>query len=224
MRPVLVPQFDLTQAEAAELQRELAGRVVSRDALGPVRTVAGADVAYEKNGERLFAAIVVLDATTLAVVDQAAHVERARFPYVPGLFSFRELPPLLECAHKLRVVPDLFVCDGQGRAHPRRFGLACHLGVLFDVPAIGCAKQSLVGSHGPLGASRGSIASIVDGGEVVGAALRTQDGVQPVFVSVGHRVALETACQLILRFANRYRLPETTRQADQLVNRLRRAA
>jgi deoxyribonuclease V len=215
-------RWDLAIEEAEALQRAWAGDVELEDRLGAVQTVAGVDVAYEKEGERLFAAVVVLDARTLEVIDAATHEARAQFPYVPGLFSFRELPPIVACFEALSVPPDLVVCDGQGRAHPRRFGLACHLGVLFDVPTIGCAKTVLVGEHTALGAPRGERADLIDGGELVGAALRTQDGVHPVYVSVGHRVSLRTACEWVLRLAPRYRLPETTRAADQRVNALRR--
>jgi deoxyribonuclease V len=218
---VSVPSVD----EAKALQREWSSRVRETDDLpARVRTVAGVDVAYEKNGDRVFAAVIVLDAASLAVVEEATHAERARFPYVPGLFSFRELPPITECFAKLRSPPDLVVCDGHGRAHPRRFGLACHLGVLLDLPSIGCAKTLLVGTHAPLGPKRGDHSPIVDRNETIGVALRTRDGVKPVFVSIGHRVTLQTAQDWVLRLAVRYRLPESTRAADQRVNALRRMA
>src|SRR5690606_8522018 len=142
------------------------------DRTGPIHTVAGVDVAYEKGGDRVFAAVLVLDARTLAVIDEATHEERVRFPYVSGLFSFRELPPVAACFAKLATRPDLVVCDGQGRAPPRRCGLACHLGVAFDVPSFGCAKTRLVGPHPPLRSHRGSTAPLLDAGEIVGAALR----------------------------------------------------
>lgn len=216
------PPRDAAEAEA--FQRAWAREVEAEDRLGEVARVAGVDVAYEKGGDRVFAAVVVLDARTLAPVEQATHVARAAFPYVPGLFSFRELPPLVECFRALRQVPDLVVCDGQGRAHPRRFGLACHLGVLFDVPSIGCAKTRLVGEHAEPASVRGSEAALVDEGERVGTVLRTRDGVRPVIVSVGHRVSLATARDWVLRLTPRFRLPETTRAADQLVGRLRAAA
>lgn len=222
MRRVLPIRWDLSVDEAEALQRRGAALVETQDRLGPVRTVAGVDVAYEKGGDRVFAAVVVLDAATLEVLDEATHEERVRFPYIPGLFSFRELPPIATCFEALRTAPDLVVCDGQGCAHPRRFGLACHLGVLFDLPAIGCAKTLLVGSHAPLGHHRGSTAPILDAGEEVGLALRTQDGVHPVYVSVGHRVGLDTARRWVLHLAQRYRLPETTRRADQRAFALRR--
>lgn len=222
MQPVREARWDLRVDEAEALQRAWSSLVVEEDRLASVRTVAGVDVAYEKDGDRVFAVVVVLDAETLDVIDEATHEERARFPYVPGLFSFRELPPIVRCFAKLRRAPELVVCDGQGRAHPRRFGLACHLGVLFDLPTIGCAKKMLVGCHGAIGARRGDDAPIVDDREVVGLALRTRDGVKPVYVSVGHRVSLATAREWVLRLTPRYRLPETTRQADHRVNALRR--
>ncbi|MEQ8461417.1 MAG: deoxyribonuclease V [Sandaracinaceae bacterium] len=222
MIPVRPCPFDLSPAEAEALQRAWADDVVEDDRLGSVRRVAGVDVAYEKGGDRVYAAVVVLDAATLEVVEEATHAASATFPYVPGLFSFRELPPVVACFGKLRAPPDLVVCDAQGRAHPRRFGLACHLGVLFDVPTIGCAKTLLVGQHAALGPSRGDRAPLVHEGDVVGAALRTRDRVKPVYVSIGHRVSIDTAARAVLGLAPRYRLPETTRAADQRVNALRR--
>jgi deoxyribonuclease V len=198
--------------------------VEARDRLGPVRFVAGVDVAYEVGGPALFAAAVVLDAGTLDVVDEAVVQEVARFPYVPGLFSFREAPPLLAALGRLTVRPQLVVCDGHGLAHPRRCGLASHLGVELELPTIGCAKKRLCGRHQEPGLRRGCHRRLVDRGEVVGEVLRTRDGVKPVYVSVGHRVSLETARRWILALTPRYRLPETTRAADGLANRARRQA
>jgi deoxyribonuclease V len=209
---------------AVELQREL---TVLRDGCAPAgfraRLVAGADVSANRRSRRGYAAVVVLDATTLTVVDEATAVEELRFPYVPGLLSFRELPPLTAAWERLRVRPDVVIFDGQGLAHPRRFGLACHGGVLWDVPSIGCAKTVLVGEHGAVGRERGATAPLTHRGEVVGAAVRTRTGVRPVLVSPGHRMDLETAVRTVLQAAPRWRLPETTRVAHALVNRLRRA-
>jgi deoxyribonuclease V len=182
-----------------------------------VRTVAGLDVAYAD--DRLAAAVVVLDAATLEVVEEAAVVAEPGFPYVPGLFAFRELPALIGALRALRATPDLLVCDGHGLAHPRRFGLACHLGVLTGLPSIGVGKTPLVGGHEEPARDRGAWRPIVDAGQVVGRVLRTQSGVRPVFVSVGHRADLDTACALTLRLAPRHRLPETTRRADRLSRR-----
>ena len=188
----------------------------------PLGLVAGADVSYDRGSPVLFAAVVVLDAKSLAVVESASTTARATFPYVPGYLSFRELPPLLEAFAKLRARPDLVVCDGHGRAHPRRFGFACHLGVALDLPAIGVAKSRLVGEHAEPGPRRGAHVALRDGGERIGEVVRTQAGVAPVYVSVGHRVSLPTARRLVLRFAPRFRLPEPTRAAHAEVNRLRR--
>jgi deoxyribonuclease V len=181
-----------------------------------VRTVAGLDVAYTEGSDELVAAVVVLDVTDLRIVDSATVAGVTHFPYVPGLFAFRELPALVEALEHLTVTPDLLVCDGQGIAHPRRFGLACHVGVLTGLPAIGVAKTPL-GRYEPPGEQRGDTSPLVtDGPDVVGRVLRTQDKVKPVFVSVGHRIDLDRACAEVLRITPRYRLPETTRQADHL--------
>jgi len=209
--------WDLTPKEAVTLQRELAGQVERENRLGVVSRVAGVDVSYHARTDRLAAAAVVLDAASLQVMDVQIVLGRPAFPYVPGLFSFRELPPVLEALGKLATPPDLIVCDGQGIAHPRRFGLACHLGVWTGLPTIGCAKTRLTGTHEMPGERRGSRAPLMDKGEEIGAVLRTRDGVAPVYVSTGHRVDLKTACAWVLRLAPRYRLPETTRIADRLV-------
>ncbi|MEU1889057.1 endonuclease V [Micromonospora sp. WMMD987] len=185
---------------------------------GPRRpaTVAGLDVAYAEDGDRLAAAVTVLDAATLEVVDRAVSVGRPAFGYVPGLFAFRELPALLAALDRLTIRPELLVCDGHGLAHPRRFGLACHLGVVTGLPAIGVGKTPLVGTWSGPGPRRGDSAPLVDAGEVVGRVLRTRDGVKPVFVSVGHRMGLDNAVDQVLTLTPRFRLPETTRTADGL--------
>lgn len=201
-----------TVAQAIAVQEELRGLVECVDVGTPPQYVAGLDVAYD--GDRLAAAVVVLDGATLAEVDRVVVRGETTFPYVPGLFAFREVPALLAALEQLGTTPELLVCDGQGLAHPRRFGLACHLGVLTGIPAIGAAKTTFVGSHGELEWERGATADLVDDGEVVGAAVRTQDGIKPIYVSVGHRVTLPTAVAQVLRLAPRYRLPETTRLAD----------
>ena len=204
-----------TAEEAATIQDTLCP-LADLTSPGPrtVRTVAGLDVAYAD--DRLAAAAVVLDADTLDVVEEATVLDRPTFPYVPGLFAFRELPALVAALRRLSVTPDLLVCDGHGLAHPKRFGLACHLGVLTGLPSIGVGKTRLVGAYDEPGAGRGAWSALSDGGQVVGRALRTRTGVRPVFVSVGHRADLESACAVTLRLAPRYRLPETTRRADRL--------
>ncbi len=221
MRLDLPAPWPRTEAEAVAMQERLRG-LVDRVSPGPrsPRLVAGLDVAYSSSeGSGLVAAgIVVLDAHTLEVVEEATAVADAVFPYIPGLFAFRELPVLVAALNRLHAIPELLLCDGQGLAHPRRFGLACHLGVLTGIPAAGIAKTPFVGSHDPaaLGPRRGASTPLVDAGETVGRVLRTQDGVKPVYVSTGHAVDLDTACRHVLALAPRYRLPETTRLADRL--------
>ncbi len=212
--------WNLNQQEASVLQLNLAARVSLLDPQPfDVRHVAGVDVAYDKEDDRLVAAVALLDAATLQVVETVCAVGEPSFPYIPGLFSFRELPPVLEAFERLRTAPDLIVCDGQGIAHPRRFGLASHLGLLLGVPTIGCGKTRLVGEYDEPDTARGSFSPLIHEGERVGDVLRTQSFVKPVFVSPGHLISPETASAWILKLAPQYRLPETTRQADQLVRR-----
>jgi deoxyribonuclease V len=222
--PVLLHDWVLPVSEARNIQEHLRDRVVEEDRLGPVRRVAGVDVSYDQKSPILFAAVVVLDVHSGEVIEVSGVRDRVRFPYVPGFLSFREIPPLLEAFRRLREPPDLILCDGHGRAHPRRFGLACHLGVILDVPSLGCAKSRLIGIHRAPAPSRGSHVRLVDGGEVVGEVVRTRDGVKPVYVSVGHRIGLSTARRWVLKLAWRHRLPEPQRAAHREVNRLRREA
>ncbi|CAI7975100.1 Endonuclease V [Frankia sp. Hr75.2] len=215
----------MRQVEDAEaLQAELR-RLVQADVPGPdlITTTAGFDVAYDTDSDLVAGAVVVLAAPGWEVIASATVVGRAAFPYIPGLLSFREMPPLLEAwktvLPQLAAPPDLLVCDGHGIAHPRRFGLACHLGVTLDLPTIGVAKTPFVGDHSTPGPRRGDRTAIILDGEPVGAALRTRDGVREVYVSVGHRTNLDSACRWVLELCPRYRLPETTRAADQLSRR-----
>jgi deoxyribonuclease V len=201
--------------EAEEIQRRLRERVITEGEPQPVR-VAGLDVAYDVDSDRVVGAVVVLDAHTLDVLDQATTHARAAFDYVPGLLAFREAPALLAALERLTVAPDLLVCDGYGLAHPRRFGLACHLGVLTDLPAIGVAKTPFTSSFTPPGPERGARSDLVADGDVLGRVLRTRSGVKPVFVSVGHRIGLDAACRIVLGLCRDVRLPETTRAADRL--------
>jgi len=204
--------------EAIALQQRLRERVVREDQLGPVRSVAGLDVGFEQDDTVVRAAVAVLSFPELRMADQAVARRPVTFPYIPGLLSFRETPALLDALDKLGVRPDLLLCDGQGLAHPRRFGLACHLGVLTGIPSIGVAKSLLVGGHAPLPQARGSWRPLVHKGEVVGAALRTRAGVAPVYVSIGHKLSLATAIDYVLACAPKYRLPETTRAAHRLAS------
>jgi len=211
--------WNLGEKEALELQIRLASQVERNDRLNQVNLVAGVDVAYDERSDRLVAAVVVLNAATLAVEEQAIAEDISRFPYIPGLFSFRELPSIAKAISQLTCTPDLIICDGQGIAHPRRFGLASHIGILFDTPTIGCGKSRLLGAHEKVHEERGALSPLLDGNEIIGCALRTQSKVKPVYISIGHRISLSTACNWILRFSPKYRLPETTRLSDQLVRK-----
>ncbi|MBB5834146.1 deoxyribonuclease V [Kribbella italica] len=210
--------MQLTVAEAIAVQEDLRRHVVTTDDTSPApRYVAGLDVAYD--GDEYAAAVVVLEVIRAATVelqevDRAVVRGRTAFPYVPGLFAFREVPGLVAALERLRVTPELLVCDGQGLAHPRRFGLACHLGVVTGLPSLGVGKTAFVGEWQEPGTARGEASELVLDGEVVGKVLRTQNKTKPVFVSVGHRVSLGTAVERVLELAPRYRLPETTRAAD----------
>lgn len=208
--------WDLTPREAIALQKELAPRVVAHDDFGALRRVAGVDVGFENSGTVTRAAVVVMDASSLAVVEEVLHREPTRFPYVPGLLSFREIPALLEALAQLKTPPDLLLCDGQGIAHPRRLGNAAHLGVITDLPSVGVGKSRLTGTHDEPGNERGDWMPLVDRDETIGRVVRTRAGVKPVYVSIGNRVSLPTAMELVLRFTTRYRLPEPIRAADRL--------
>jgi len=214
---------------AAALQRELAGRVRLEPLTAPPRTIAGTDLAFDTRAGLAYAAVVIVDAATLAPVAAAAVTRPVDFPYVPGLLSFREIPALLDCLERLGELPDLFLCDGQGIAHPRGFGLAAHLGVLLDRPSIGCAKSRLVGEHAEPPAERGGRTELLYAGRVVGTVLRTRRNVRPLYVSPGHRVAVADAAAFVLATARRFRLPEPIRlahrlAADEKSNHLRRSA
>ncbi|MFG2933756.1 endonuclease V [Streptomyces achromogenes] len=227
MRIVGVPAgWPATEEEARAVQDELRGRVVLDEPGPPPGTgrVTGVDVAYDDELDLVAAAAVVLDAATLDVVAEATAVGRVSFPYVPGLLAFRELPAALAALDRLPGPPGLVVCDGYGLAHPRRFGLASHLGVLTDLPVIGVAKNPFTFTHDDPGPARGAWAPLLAGTEEVGRALRTRDGVKPVFVSVGHRVSLPGALAHTLALTPRFRLPETTRRADALCRRALREA
>ncbi|MHC0432120.1 endonuclease V [Streptomyces sp. O3] len=220
------PEPPASEAEARAIQDALRARV-SLDEPGPPPStghVTGVDVAYDDERDLVAAAAVVLDAATLEVVEEATATGRVAFPYVPGLLAFREIPTVLDALASLGADPGLVVCDGYGRAHPRRFGLAAHLGVLTGRPTIGVAKNPFTFGYEEPDAPRGSTSPLLDGVEEVGRAVRTQHGVKPVFVSVGHRVTLDRAVAHTLGLTPRYRLPETTRRADALCRRALRDA
>jgi deoxyribonuclease V len=214
--------FDLSPREARRLQEELASRVVAGPALdlSGVRHVAGADVSTQ--GDRAYATVVVLEFPRLSLLEVRGFETQLRFPYVPGLLSFREVPPLVGALEKVETEVDALILDAQGLAHPRRMGLASHLGIFLDVPTVGCAKSRLVGSYEEPGVEKGSASDLVHRGEVVGKVLRTREGVSPVYVSVGSGIDLRSSVELVLACCTKYRLPESTRQAHNAANRLRR--
>ena len=214
------PGWDGTVAGARALQEELARTVrLQDDFASPLRLIAGMDVGFEENGRITRAVAVLLDAQTLQPLAEVLVRRPTSMPYVPGLLSFRELPALLQALRELPQEPDLLLVDGHGIAHPRRLGIAAHLGVASGLPSIGVAKQILVGTHGELGMQRGEQVELFDRGEWIGTVLRSKDGVRPLIVSPGHRVALASAAQMVLRCVVRHRLPEPTRLADRLASR-----
>jgi deoxyribonuclease V len=212
--------WDVSYEEARAIQQRLSARVIKEDRLIEVDHVAGIDVGFEQSNTVTRAAVTVLDFPGLEPVDQALARRPTTFPYVPGLLSFREIPAVLDAIAKLQTDPDLILCDGQGIAHPRRFGIACHLGVWLDIPAIGVAKSRLIGTHDEVPNRRGGYTRLYDRGECIGAVLRTRVNVRPLYISTGHRISLETAVDYVMRCTTRYRLPETTRSAHRLASDL----
>lgn len=215
----------VTPRQAVEIQRELASRARSVKPRRRLRFVAGVDAAFtpkDAADPRCFAAAVVWDLGRERVIEERVATRKLAFPYVPGLLTFREAPAVLAALRKIRAPVDAVMCDGHGLAHPRRFGLACHVGVICGAPTIGCAKSPLVGEHRVVGERRGSRAALIHEDEVIGTVLRTRSRVRPVFVSIGHNVDLPTAERITLECALRFRLPEPTRLADRLVARVRR--
>jgi deoxyribonuclease V len=227
-------EWDLSFAEARRLQTELAGRVEFAPLEQEPGLIAGLHCAFSKDGRQVFAVAVVLKVVgsrcdrgggpgsfEFEPVETASSTRETQFPYIPGLLSFREAPACLEAVQRLTAQPDLLMIDGQGVAHPRRLGLASHLGLFLDKPTIGCAKSRLIGTFDEPGPERGAWSPLRDGGEVIGAVVRTRSRVNPVLVSVGHKCRLEDAIRITLACATRYRIPEPTRLAHQAVSRLR---
>ena len=218
----MLHSWDISPKEAVALQRHLAGLVRVEPIAGPVRTVAGADCAFAAGGKEIIAAAVLCDAETMEVLCRGETRRPCTFPYVPGLLSFREAPAVIEVVGKLSPRPDLLMCDGQGLAHPRGMGLACHVGLWLDMPVIGVAKSRLCGQYGQVPARRGGRAELMLDGRAVGAVVRTRDNVRPLFISVGNRVTLDEAVAWTLRAGRGFRLPQPTRLADMLVSKLKR--
>jgi len=215
-------RWDLTPTEAVALQRELAGRVVTDTPLPPCSLIAGADVSYNKYDPVIYAGVVVLRLPELTVVERRGASVECHFPYITGLLSFREAPALLAAFAKVESAPDAVMLDGHGIAHPRRLGLACHVGLWLQVPCFGCAKSRLVGKYEEPGREAGSWSPLTDRGQVIGRVVRTKTNVNPVFISAGHKITLDDATRLTLACRGGYRIPEPTRQAHNYVNALRR--
>ena len=206
----------MSPQDARRLQMKLAAHVIRKNRLGTIKTVAGIDVGIK--GDMACAAVVVLNFPGLDIAAQSTATRRVTCPYIPGLLSFREGPVILDALDRLDRKPDLLILDGQGIAHPRRLGIASHIGLLSDLPSIGCAKSRLCGQYQEPGVERGSHVLLMDHGETIGAIVRTRTGVKPVFVSIGHRVDLKTSIDVVLGCCKGYRLPETTRQAHRLAS------
>jgi deoxyribonuclease V len=211
-----------TLEEAQAIQQRLRAQVIAHDDFGEVRMVAGVDAGYEGDpqvGQAIArAAVVVLAYPSLQPLDYVVARRPAPFPYIPGFLSFREAPAVLAALAELRMRPDLLICDGHGIAHPRRLGIATHVGLLAGLPSIGCAKSLLVGRHDPVPDERGAYLPLTHRGEQIGVVLRTRPGVKPVYVSVGHRIGLPSAIRFVMSCVTKYRLPETTRAADGLAS------
>lgn len=224
MKALQLHRWRVPPAEARRIQSELRDRIERRDRLGPVRLIAGADVALDLEHHRAIAGVIVFRFPAMEEVERSSAVRPLAFPYVPGLLSFREAPALLAAFARLRSQPDLLFFDGHGYAHPRRFGIACHLGLLLDCPSIGCAKSLLVGEHRPPALAAGSRAALRDAGETIGVALRTRTGVKPVYISAGHRISLDRAVEFALAACDGFRIPRPTRLADHYVEACKRGA
>jgi deoxyribonuclease V len=239
MRLGVKHKWNIGVTEAREIQEKLRQQWVGEDQLGMIRTVAGLDAAFVLTGSQAFkpkanrwmalreanraiAAVVVYKYPEMEELERAYAMVRLHFPYVPGFLSFREIPALLAALQKLRTAPDLLFCDGQGYAHPRRMGLATHLGIVLDLPTIGCAKSILIGTPGTLREEQGAWAAMIDGEQTIGAALRTRAGAKPIYVSPGNKVSLPTALRLTLSVSDGKRIPRPTRDADRYVSEVKR--
>lgn len=211
----IVPQ---TLEEARVIQQRLRTQVITEDQFGEVNWVAGVDVGFENDYAITKAAVVILNFPQLQLVETVLARLPTTFPYVPGFLSFREIPAILKALEQLTIEPDLIFCDGQGIAHPRRLGIAAHLGVLINYPTIGVAKSLLVGKHQPVPLEKGNWQPLDDRTEMIGAVVRSRTNVKPLYVSIGHRISLSTAIDYVLRCTTKYRLPETTRMADKMAS------
>ncbi|MBD2340004.1 deoxyribonuclease V [Calothrix sp. FACHB-156] len=208
-----------TLEEAIAIQEKLRNQTITEDKLPEtIKYVAGVDMGFEADGTISHAAVAVLSFPDLQIVETAVARRPTSFPYIPGFLSFREIPAVLDALEKVKILPDIILCDGQGIAHPRRLGIASHLGLLIDMPTIGVAKSLLIGKYDEVPETKGSWQPLIHQGETIGAVLRTRTGVKPLYISSGHRISLPTAIDYVLRCTTKYRLPETTRIADKLAS------
>ena len=215
--------WNLTPKEAVQVQKQLQLKVVTTAWNHTPKLVAGADASLDKSEKKIYAAVVLLSFPSLEVVETVTHCDHLSFPYIPGLLSFREAPALLKAFQKLKHNPDVIFTDGHGLAHPRSFGIGCHLGVCLNKPVIGCAKSLLCGHYQEPAMTRGSVSYLQDKRDhIIGAVVRTRDHVRPIFVSVGHHLSLEEAIEFTLSCGKGYRIPEPTRLADQLAAQAKR--
>lgn len=210
--------WDITPAAAIEIQNALAAKVIRHDDFDEIQHVAGIDVGFEDNGGTTRAAVCILDLENLNPVDYSLAKRPTGFPYIPGLLSFREIPAILQALENIKTIPQMLLCDGQGCAHPRRLGIASHLGVLTGIPSIGVGKSRLIGRHQAVPNERGAWVPLIDKKETVGAVLRTRVNVNPLYISTGHKIGLESAIKYVMRCTTRYKLPEPTRLADRLAS------
>ncbi|MBN1798275.1 MAG: deoxyribonuclease V [Spirochaetales bacterium] len=211
MKALKLHKWQINFKHAVDIQNELAGYINKQDCIHNINTVCGVDVGFKQN--TAYAAAVVLSFPKLKILERSFVISQVLMPYIPGLLSFREIPALIPALEKIKITPDLLMADGQGLAHPRRMGLASHLGLIFDLPAVGCAKSRLIGQASVPENRKGDYTLLYEGNEVVGAVLRTKENTKPLFISIGHKISLTTAIKVVLDCCTRYRLPEPTRRA-----------
>lgn len=214
----IVHPWNVNPQQAVEIQIELSRRVITEDMFGRISTVAGVDVGFDPGTDSTCAAIVILSFPELQFITSSTMKSPVNYPYIPGLLSFREIPAILGAWDQIEIKPDLIICDGHGLAHPRRFGLACHLGIVTGIPCIGVAKSRLAGTNQAVRRKKGEWTPLMDGEEMIGTVLRSRSDVKPIYVSIGHRISLETAIKIVLQCTTRYRLPEPIRMAHQLAS------
>ena len=212
----------ITEKEALKIQKDLIGKIKLQPLTKKIKYIAGTDIAYNKTSDTIYSGIVVLDFETMEIVAQSTVIDKVAFPYIPGLLSFREIPSLMKAFNQLKIKPDVIITDGHGIAHPRKIGIACHLGIKTNTPTIGCGKRILIGHYDNLKEKKGSSSPLIKDSETIGYAFRGGDGLKPVFISPGHLCDLESSLNILSKCAIGFRIPEPTRQADMMVNALRR--